>query len=101
MRDNQVWLRRNIELGHCENQVQIIEAALADYDGTDKFQTDDMSSASGTLNVITRGHACQGRHQYGFPPLTETVKVMRLDSLVESGRVPVPHVIKVDVEGAE
>jgi FkbM family methyltransferase len=101
MEENHVLLRRNISLGNCQDRIEVIRVALADYDGYDQFQTDDMSSASGTLNVITGGEACQGRQQYGLPPLTETVSVRRLDSLVEDGRVPIPQVIKMDVEGAE
>jgi hypothetical protein len=60
-----------------------------------------VSSASGALNVVTGGDASQGRKQYGLPPKTESVVVARLDTLVGNGSIPVPHVIKIDVEGAE
>ena len=100
MAQNQVLLRRNICLGNCRDRIEVIRVALADYDGYDQFQTDDMSSASGTLNVVTGGEACQGRRQYGLPPLIETVSVRRLDTLVEEGSVPIPQIIKIDVEGA-
>jgi len=81
--------------------VEVLEVALADFDGHAEFQTDDISSASGTLDVVSGGKACQGRRQYGLPALIETVNVARLDTLIESGRLPAPNVIKVDVEGAE
>jgi FkbM family methyltransferase len=101
MEQNQSYLHRNIRLGNCEDQVLVVRAALADFDGEDEFQTDNMSSASGTLTVVTGGKPCQGRRQYGLPPLREKVRVARLDTLVEGGHVPVPQVIKMDVEGAE
>ncbi len=101
MTQNQALLARNIKLGNCQDCVQVMKTALADYDGVDQFQTDDISSASGALNVITQGKASEGRRQYGLPPATETVKVACLDTLVGNGSFPVPQVIKIDVEGAE
>ena len=101
MSQNQALLYQNIRLGNCQDRVQIVATALADYEGMDEFQTDDISSASGTLNVVTHGEPSQARRQYGLPPITETVTVSCLDTMVESGIVPVPNVIKVDVEGAE
>lgn len=101
MAQNRALLERNIRLGRCQERVQIVPAALADFDGVDEFQVDDLSSASGTLDTVAHGEACQGRRQYGLPPLTEKVTVARLDTLVERGEIPVPHVIKIDVEGAE
>jgi FkbM family methyltransferase len=98
---NQVLLYQNIHLGNCEDRVQVVRMALADYDGSDEFQIDDVSTATGTLNVVTRGKPSQARQQYGFPPATETVTVARLDTLMECGALPVPQVIKVDIEGAE
>jgi FkbM family methyltransferase len=101
MSQNQALLHQNIRLGNCQDRVQIVATALADYDGTDEFQTDDISSASGTLNVVTQGGPSQARRQYGLPSITETVTVARLDTMVESGTLPAPNVIKIDVEGAE
>src|SRR5262249_55222707 len=94
-------LAKNVQLGHCENRVQIFQLALADFDGEDEFQVDDISTASGSLNVITCGEACQARKQYGFSPLTQKVTVARIDTLRARGDLPIPNVIKVDVEGAE
>ena len=74
---------------------------MADYDGTEEFQIDDISSASGTLNVVTPGGSSEARRQYGLPPITETVTVARLDTMVEGGFLNTPNVIKVDVEGTE
>ena len=98
---NQALLHENIRLGNCQNCVQVVAKALADYDGMDEFQTDDISTAGGTLNVVTQGGPSQARRQYGLSPVTETVTVASLDTMVESGTLPAPNVIKVDVEGAE
>ncbi len=99
--ENRAYLERNIRLGNCQDRVQVVSVALADYDGMDEFQVDDVSSTSGVLNIVTQGKASISRRRFGFPPKTETVTVARLDTLVESGALPVPQVIKLDVEGAE
>jgi FkbM family methyltransferase len=101
MSQNVRLLKRNVRLGHSEKHVQLVQAALADFDGEDQFQVDNVSTASGSLNVITHGEPSEARKQYGFGPLTETVTVARVDTLVDRGQVPVPTLIKVDVEGAE
>ncbi len=98
---NLALLRRNVQLGNCQDRVEIAPIALADYEGTDDFQIDDVSTATGTLNAVARGGPSEARRQYGLPAATETVTVASLDSLVESGALPVPHFIKVDIEGAE
>jgi FkbM family methyltransferase len=99
--ENVALLKKNLEIGHCEGRVEVVRLALADFDGLDEFQIDDLSSASGSLNVVTRGAASQGRKQYGFTPLTQKVAVAKLDTLMERGDLPIPNLIKVDVEGAE
>jgi FkbM family methyltransferase len=94
-------LNHNIRLGGVSGQVQVIPMALAGADGEEIFQTDDMSTASGTLDRVSHGAASQGRRQYGLPPLVEKVRVSRVDTLVQEGIIPKPNVIKIDVEGAE
>ena len=76
MRENLPLLQRNIHRGGCADRVQVMNVALADYDGSDAFQIDDMSSASGTLDVVAQGAAAQGRRQYGLPPKVETVQMV-------------------------
>jgi FkbM family methyltransferase len=78
--------------------VQIVPFALADQDGEEDFQVDDMMSGSAALDRVTGGLASAGRRQYGLPPLTERVGVTRLDGLPQ---LPPPNVIKIDIEGAE
>jgi FkbM family methyltransferase len=99
--ENVALLTRNVQLGNCGDNVQVIPVALADFDGEDVFQVDDLSSASGSLNVITGGEPCQARKQYGLAPLTKKVVVAQFDTLMERYDLPAPNVIKVDVEGAE
>lgn len=99
--DNKILLDSNIKLGNCQERTSVFAVALADYDGIDQFQCDDVSSATGTLNVVAQGRASQARRQYGLSPRAESVTVGRLDTMIESGAVPVPDVIKIDVEGAE
>jgi FkbM family methyltransferase len=94
-------LKQNIQLGNCENSTQILPIALADFDGEDEFQVDNISSATGSLNIITCGEPSQARKQYGFSALTERVTVAQCDTLMARGDIPIPSVIKVDVEGAE
>jgi FkbM family methyltransferase len=101
MSQNLGILQKNIRVGNCEQHVQVVQTALADFDGEAEFQIDNVSSASGTLGVITAGQACQARKQYGLAPLTEKVMVSRVDTLVEHEKIPIPRCIKVDVEGAE
>jgi len=99
--DNVELLKRNLELGQMSDQVRILPIALADVDGEQEFQLDDVSSASGVLNSVSVGNASESRNQYGFPPLTTTVEVAALDSLLQRERLPAPDVIKIDIEGAE
>ena len=81
MEQNWGYLYRNIRLGNCQDRIVVVRVALSDYDGEAEFQTDDMSSASGTLSIITGGGPCQGRRQYGLPSLQENVRVARLELL--------------------
>ena len=101
MSENRPQLERNLELGGVSDHVFVLPYAVGDADGTTTFQVDDLTSNSGALNAVTHGDASRSRRQYGLPPVLETVQVTRLDTLIASGSVPVPDVMKIDVEGAE
>ncbi len=101
MSENRPLLIRNLEIGGCAGQVIVLPFAIADEDDTADFQIDDMSSASGTLDAVTHGDACQGRRQYRLPPITEAVEVARLDTVIAHKALTPPDVIKIDIEGAE
>lgn len=99
--DNRALLAENLRLGGIEDRVTVMPMALADEDGEAEFQVDDMQSASGTLSRVTGGEACVGRQNLGLGPLTARVPVRRLDTLIGEAGLPLPAVIKIDVEGAE
>lgn len=99
--ENRTLLAANLALGGIADRVTVMPMALADEDGTAEFQVDDMQSASGTLSKVTGGGPCVGRKNLGLGPLTEKVLCRRLDTLVAEAELPLPDVLKIDVEGAE
>ena len=99
--DNRRLLSENLSHGRCASQVDVVPYAVGNEDGMAEFQVDDLSSNSGSLDVVTGGKPSASRAQYGLPPRTVRVSVARLDSLVESMGFAKPNVIKLDVEGAE
>jgi FkbM family methyltransferase len=78
----------------------LFKVAVGDVESVEKFQVDDMSSASSTLDRVSGGAASQGRLQYGLPPRFEIVQVMPLDTVIERNHLPPPQLIKIDIEGA-
>jgi FkbM family methyltransferase len=99
--DNRALLAENLALGNIADRVTVMPMALGDEDGMAEFQVDDMQSASGTLSKVTGGEPCVGRRNLGLGPLTEQVLCRRLDTVVAEKGLPLPDVIKIDVEGAE
>jgi FkbM family methyltransferase len=81
--DNLKYLKKHLEINHISN-VQVIEAAVCDRDGTAYFEQHN-SSFQGHLNS-------QG---------TLEVKTVALDELIFQENLTVPQCIKIDVEGAE
>ena len=80
---NLSFLRSHLEINAVCN-VKVIEAAVSDVNGVILFE-DGPNSSTGHV-VFTGGHG---------------VRSVSLDALVESGDLPMPHFIKIDVEGAE
>ena len=76
---------------------QVTDVALADFDGFEELQIDDMMSASAALNFVMRGQASAGRRNCGLAPLTRLVQVLSLDSAIRRFSLPPPNVIKIDV----
>jgi FkbM family methyltransferase len=101
MGENRSQLAQNIELGKITEETTVLPYAIGNLDGEVELQIDDLSSGSATLDVVTRGEAAPGRKQYGFPPKKASVMCRRLDSLIPELDLPVPDLIKVDIEGAE
>ena len=102
MSENIEILQRNVAAaGRDRPKTQVLALAAGDSDGEELLQVDDVMSATACLDRVRGGDASYGRQAYGLGPLTEKVRVARLDTLIESGTLPVPAVIKIDVEGAE
>jgi FkbM family methyltransferase len=99
--ENVKELNFNINLGGVQDSITIIQVAISDGDGFSEFQIDDQQSASGTLNRVSGGKASPGRAAIGLPPQTKIVETRSIDSLLNSGELPPPDVMKIDVEGAE
>jgi FkbM family methyltransferase len=99
--DNRRFLAANLALGGIADRVTVLPMALADEDGMAEFQVDDMQTSSGTLSKVTGGEPSEGRRNLRLGPLTDQVLCRRLDTLVTEEKLPLPDVIKIDVEGAE
>ena len=91
-------LARNIDL---QPRVRVEPCALSNRDGVDDFfhtpRVDDGTSSGSALGAAliaaTRADFEAQHHA--------VVPTARADSLVQAGRLPVPAVVKVDVEGSE
>jgi FkbM family methyltransferase len=100
MSENVDLLRKNVALAR-SGRFEVMQMALSDKDGDELLQVDDVMSGTASLDRVRGGEASFGRKIYGLSPLTERVRVARLDTLVASGKLPPPQVMKIDVEGAE
>lgn len=80
---NLTYLSRHLRLNQCTN-VTILEVAVCDHVGTARFRPGETAqggaiSETGEIQVATTS----------------------LDALYQSGAIPAPHIIKMDIEGAE
>lgn len=81
---NIAFIQRHIALNKLQDRITVIEAAVSDHSGTAFFDLDISTS---------KGHIAQeGQLE---------VKLVCLDELVKAGMIPLPDVMKIDVEGAE
>lgn len=81
---NIAFIQRHIALNKLQERIVVVEAAVSDHSGTAFFDPDISTS---------KGHiAEQGQLE---------VKLVCLDELVKTGEIPLPDVMKIDVEGAE
>lgn len=87
--ENLVALRHNIALNELTN-VEVIDKAIADSDGVAVM----VPEASDEVSLVMQRLDREGADE-------RSVEVTSLDALLESGRVPAPTVVKMDVEGAE
>lgn len=101
MSDNLAILARNVSLGGHQTIVSIMPMGLADSDGQEILQIDDMMDGSAALDRVTHGQAAIGRRSLGLGPKTERVMVKRLDQVIQDAGLAPPDFMKIDVEGAE
>ena len=81
---NTNFLRQHIGLNALEQRIKLYEAAVSDHDGKTFF---DLGKSSAMGHIASQGQL--------------EVQLLSLDSLIKSGEVPMPDVMKIDVEGAE
>ena len=88
-------LRENVRINHLTN-VRIYEVALGDSEGQAEISYTEEASGIATLRRdIAQGY----RRTYRLQSFQ--IPVMPLDTLVSRERLPLPHFIKLDVEGFE
>ena len=101
MSGNRADLQRNLLLGGVNDRVQIFPCALAETEGEELLQLDEVASGAAVLDRVSGGQASESHRQYGVEPRTERVRVRTLDALARAESLHPPGVIKIDVEGAE
>jgi FkbM family methyltransferase len=77
------YLRQHVAVNHCNN-IEIVSKAVGDHSGHAKLET---RTGSGTGYVSETGD--------------EDVEITSIDELVETGALPAPTFLKIDVEGGE
>jgi len=81
---NVAYIHRHVALNKLQQRITVIEAAVSDHCGTAFFDPDISTS---------KGHvAHEGQLE---------VRLVCIDELVRAGEIPLPDVMKIDVEGAE
>jgi FkbM family methyltransferase len=77
------YLQRHVSVNKCDN-IEIVSKAVGDHTGHAKLET---RTGSGTGYVSDTGD--------------EEIEITSIDELVESGTLPPPTFLKIDVEGGE
>lgn len=101
MSENRQILAENVKLSRSPAKVTIVPFALSDSDGAAELQIDDAQSGTAALSSVTQGEASAGRVALGLPPKTEQIETRTVDSMIRESQLPIPNVMKIDVEGAE
>lgn len=101
MQENLDLLRQNVQLSGASDRFQVLPLALSDAEGEEELQIDDMTSGTAVLTSVSGGAASIGRQEFGLPPLSECVRIVRLDDCIARESLPPPHMMKIDTEGAE
>jgi FkbM family methyltransferase len=94
---NAISLLKNIEANSFRDRVRMIAIPLSDKDAFEEFQYFSLNPS--------RAHSQLGRSdlrgEQFDPAATELKHGWRLDSFINSGTLPIPNVIKIDVDGLE
>jgi FkbM family methyltransferase len=97
--DNLALLGENIALNNVAERVLVVPKAVSDVTGETRFWRDTLSSATGT--IAPRNGNSWYHEATGAPPDVVPVQATTLDDFVAAHPELVPHLIKIDVEGAE
>ncbi len=101
MTENADLLEQNLKLGGHESIARVFRLALSDHDGEELLQVDDIMGGTAVLNEVSGGKPSEAREHLGLPPKTQSIKVAKLDALIERETLPPPAMMKIDTEGAE
>ena len=91
-------LLENIFLNHLEQSVHPVSLPLSDTSGLMDLNYNSLDSGTSMTQL---GHSQLPGNREFQPKLSELVHSVTLDELVASGRVPVPDMVKIDVDGNE
>ncbi len=95
---NFATLLENIFLNGLEKNINPLALALGDSSGLFHLNYNSMESGASLTQL---GHTNLSEERTFTPKLSELVNSMSLDKLIESGEVPKPDMIKIDVDGNE
>ncbi len=87
----QKLLKKNIQMNQAD--VERVQIAFLDEDRPIQFHVDQEDSLSRRSSLSTRSDVRQRK--------TITVKGKRMDTVIQTSNLPLPDVVKIDVEGAE
>ena len=77
---------------HCKNRkVNVLEMAISNFDGIVDFNAIDLTQSC--------HHGCSSLYPINRPHNTIKVPVHRIDTLIRKCDVPIPDMVKIDVEG--
>jgi FkbM family methyltransferase len=95
--DNISLLQKTIDRANLSN-VLLIDSAVSDRVGEASFAVDRVTGATGTLEVNEPAFI---QRQYQINPSLINVKTISLDYILNKENIPVPDLIKIDVECSE